>query len=341
MPKVLIGGNSFLRFRLQFVAGPTSRAILPVSLIGCTQVTALHAPTSPLQFTRHAWSPTIRPNSRRPSSPKSETHCSCSIPNTDRLLEVNAVALRLTGYSRSELLDLPASLLFRFETPNGSQRLKARSPKRWCSTGKTASLLRARKDEAWVPVSLTISRLHVTPKTLGLIIARDDRERRAAPSRSRSGWRRNLHGAGELAGGRSGVPNGRRGRMSSAGGSSATSRRCWRIVGRSRRLLRPPVQVGGRSVHPLDSEAYRTRCGGMLISGTGLEQLYRGSKLAVVRWVRDRFQVVRDASGRPIRLNGCVMDVTEQWRAEEALRQSEERFPRAGRKEPRRNHAVG
>src|SRR5207248_1743553 len=45
-----------------------------------------------------------------------------------------------------------------------------------------------------------------------------------------------------------------------------------------------------------------------------------------VRWVRERFRVVRDSSDRPTRLDGCVVDVTEQRQAEEALRQSEQRF---------------
>src|SRR5437763_945597 len=50
--------------------------------------------------------------------------------------------------------------------------------------GQDGFLLRT-KDEAWVPVSLTVSRLHLAPKTLGLIIARDDRERRAALAQAR------------------------------------------------------------------------------------------------------------------------------------------------------------
>jgi len=31
--------------------------------------------------------------------------------------------------------------------------------------------------------------------------------------------------------------------------------------------------------------------------------------------VRDRIQVVRDNSGRPLRLDGCLADITEQWQA--------------------------
>src|SRR5581483_3019622 len=45
-----------------------------------------------------------------------------------------------------------------------------------------------------------------------------------------------------------------------------------------------------------------------------------------VRWVRDRLRVVREGSGRPTRLDGCLVDVTEQRQAEEAVRQNEQRF---------------
>jgi PAS domain S-box-containing protein len=44
------------------------------------------------------------------------------------------------------------------------------------------------------------------------------------------------------------------------------------------------------------------------------------------RWIRHRNKCVRDASGRPIRVAGSVSDVDARRRAEDALRQSEERF---------------
>jgi PAS domain S-box-containing protein len=44
------------------------------------------------------------------------------------------------------------------------------------------------------------------------------------------------------------------------------------------------------------------------------------------RWIRHRNKCMRDASGKPIRLSGSVSDVDAQKRAEQALRESEERF---------------
>ncbi|MBI5716898.1 MAG: PAS domain-containing protein [Burkholderiales bacterium] len=44
------------------------------------------------------------------------------------------------------------------------------------------------------------------------------------------------------------------------------------------------------------------------------------------RWVHTRAQCFRDAEGRPLRLAGSTVDVTDRKRAEEALRESEQRF---------------
>ena len=45
-------------------------------------------------------------------------------------------------------------------------------------------------------------------------------------------------------------------------------------------------------------------------------------------WLLTLGKAMRDASGRPVRLIGTVLDITERKRAEEALRDSEERFRR-------------
>ena len=47
-----------------------------------------------------------------------------------------------------------------------------------------------------------------------------------------------------------------------------------------------------------------------------------------VAWMEARGQVIRDASGRPLRLMGVCMDVSERKRAEEALKQAREELER-------------
>ena len=43
-------------------------------------------------------------------------------------------------------------------------------------------------------------------------------------------------------------------------------------------------------------------------------------------WVTSRGKVIRDANGRPLRATGVVMDITAEYIAEEALRESEDRY---------------
>ena len=45
-----------------------------------------------------------------------------------------------------------------------------------------------------------------------------------------------------------------------------------------------------------------------------------------VRWIQTRGQCFRDADGRPVRMAGASIVITERKRAEEALRQSEQRY---------------
>jgi PAS domain S-box-containing protein len=48
-----------------------------------------------------------------------------------------------------------------------------------------------------------------------------------------------------------------------------------------------------------------------------------------VHWIAGRFQAFKDAAGKPLRLSGVNMDITERKRAEEALRESGERLKRS------------
>jgi PAS domain S-box-containing protein len=247
-------------------------------------------------------------------------------PESDRLIEVNPVALRLTGFARAELLDYPATHLFRYESPGGGQRLKGAFTKTMFFHGQDGYLMRT-KSGVWLPVSVTVSRLHVEPKTLGLIIARDDRERRAAltqTQRAEAELRKVLASSPAALWSAERAPAGPD--VFSGWQFRYVSPRLARIIGRAPEYLDHPFKWA-EAVHPHDRADYRATLRHLLTEGVEAEQLYR--VVAVeggVRWVRDRLQVVRDAKGRPVRLDGCVADVTEQHRAEEALRQSEERF---------------
>jgi PAS domain S-box-containing protein len=94
----------------------------------------------------------------------------------------------------------------------------------------------------------------------------------------------------------------------------------------------PPVGRDYQSrmtlVHPADQARFERALGDYLSETTSaLEIEHRAlHRDGSHRWMLTRGEAVRDAQGRPIRLIGSSIDITNQKRAEEALRTSEERF---------------
>src|SRR5262245_8343517 len=103
-------------------------------------------------------------------------------PDSDNLIDVNPMAERLTGYSRKQLLEKPTAYWVRFsgEERQGMHRLRQAAGRTSIFFSQDGFYLRTNVDGVWVPVNLTIARLHVQPKTLALMTARDMREQRAA-----------------------------------------------------------------------------------------------------------------------------------------------------------------
>src|SRR5262249_55712771 len=103
-------------------------------------------------------------------------------PETDQLVDVNPAAERLTGHAQKELLREPATFWVRFsgDGGHGMQRLRQAAGKSDVFFSEDGFFLRTAQDGVWIPVNVTISRLHVKPKTLALMTARDMREQRAA-----------------------------------------------------------------------------------------------------------------------------------------------------------------
>ncbi len=249
-------------------------------------------------------------------------------PDTDRLVDVNPVALRLTGFSRAEILQFPALHLFRLDaTGGGLQRLRGAFHKTMVFHGQDGFLLRTKEDGGWIPVNLTVSRLHVAPRPLGLIIVRDDRDRRTALAQAR-------RVEAEL---RTVLTNSPAALWSAERTPGPDFQLGWhfrfvspllaKIAGRQPEFFDSPLRWS-EAVHPADRDAYLATVRSLLIGqAAGEEQEYRVLfPDGTIRWVRDRLQIVRDASGRPIRMDGCVADVTAERQAVESLRGSERRF---------------
>jgi two-component system NtrC family sensor kinase len=105
-------------------------------------------------------------------------------PDSDELLAANAAAERLTKISRPDLLKMPATYWFRFggKGKGSKDRLREKAGESGVFHAAEGYFLRTHEDGVWVPVNLVVSRLHVKPKTLALITARDMRSQRKADS---------------------------------------------------------------------------------------------------------------------------------------------------------------
>src|SRR6267378_2001286 len=87
-------------------------------------------------------------------------------PDSEQLLDVNPMAQRMSGFVRPELLRLSTAYLFRAEVQGGLNRLRHAFRKTGLFHSQEGFLLRHKSDGVWVPVNLTVTRLHAEPKTL-------------------------------------------------------------------------------------------------------------------------------------------------------------------------------
>jgi two-component system, sensor histidine kinase and response regulator len=243
-------------------------------------------------------------------------------PDTDRLMAVNPTAERLTGLSRAELLSKPMTYWFRF-AGKGGQRLRNAGAHTGIFHSQEGFLLRTRAEDAWIPVNITIARLHVEPKTLALITARDVREQREAHAQlqaKEAELRRVLASVTDCLWSAEIDDTGR-------WTYQFISPVVARITGRSpETFLRGGVAAWRDVVHPED-QAKWDQALARLRAGQPSQEEYRVVLPGgLLRWVRDR---VTPTTAHPrgegreggLRLDGVVTDLTERKVAEEALAQ--------------------
>jgi PAS domain S-box-containing protein len=87
-------------------------------------------------------------------------------------------------------------------------------------------------------------------------------------------------------------------------------------------------------MHPDDQERVRARIALTVDTGVDYEVEYRVISGGRTRWLLVRARPERDASGRVVRAAGVCLDVTEQKRAEAALRENEQRLRQMGEAMP-------
>jgi PAS domain S-box-containing protein len=82
-----------------------------------------------------------------------------------------------------------------------------------------------------------------------------------------------------------------------------------------------------RAIHRDDAERVLRVISEAVADGSAFDEEYRIAEPdGSARWVVARGKVVRDAGGRALKLSGAVVDVTERKRANERLRESEDRY---------------
>ena len=235
-------------------------------------------------------------------------------PDTDRLLDVNPMALKLTGYRREDLLARPASDCFRFTGANDASSLRRASVQTVVFHSQEGFQLRTPDPNIWVPVNLTINRLHVRPKTLALITARDVRAQRDAHQRleeKEAELRRVLSSVSDCLWSAEITKDGR-------WTYRFLSPVVTRITGRA-----PDLFLGGREtwrglVHPEDRPLWDDAVG-LLRAGQASHTEYRIRHAdGTVRWVRDRVSSAPGPDGSWV-LDGILSDVSDRRRVQEDL----------------------
>ncbi|MCC6421046.1 MAG: PAS domain S-box protein [Gemmataceae bacterium] len=228
-------------------------------------------------------------------------------PDTDQLLDVNPAAERLSGLTRDQLLAQPATYWLRagMRGHGSNQRLRRAASNSGIFHSQEGFFLRA-AGGTWVPVNVTISRLHLKPKTLALITARDIRAQRQAHAQRQEAER-------ELRRVLASIPDCLWSAEADAAGRweyRYFSPVVTRLTGRS-----PDSFLGGPErwravVHSDDRPVWLALLARLRGGQAGQEEYRLVREDGEVRWVRDSV-LVSPGEGESLRLDGVLTDVTE------------------------------
>jgi two-component system cell cycle sensor histidine kinase/response regulator CckA len=244
-------------------------------------------------------------------------------PNSEELVDVNPMVLRLSGFTRQELLRMQVPDVFRSDAPGRLNHLRYAFRTTGVFHSQEGFLLRTKQDGSWIPLNLTITRLHVRPKTLGLITARDVREQRQTHEqlkKTEAELRRVLASASDCLWS---VEIDREGRVESGYVSPVITR----LTGRPPEFFThwPESWLSIISVEDRPgTEAAVRRFKEQLASTSTFE--YRVlAPHGTLRWLRNSVRAAWDPEGA-CRLNGVVTDITERKGWEEAVLASESKY---------------
>jgi PAS domain S-box-containing protein len=244
-------------------------------------------------------------------------------PETEQLLDVNSKAQRLTGFPLRDLLRMPMTELFRFGAA-GLDRVREAASKTGTFHSQEGYFLRTVRPDVWIPINLTVARLHVKPKTLALLTARDLRERHSTLAQLQEAHTRLREAEEALRLVLASSPDCLWSAELDEGGNLAYtyfSPAVEPIAGQPPEFFLAGMQRWWGIIHPEDQRRWE----GALLrfrAGHPTDEEYRVLRPdGSCRWVRECVRVSQRVNGRRhVRLDGAIRDVTEWKRTEEAWR---------------------
>jgi PAS domain S-box-containing protein len=253
-------------------------------------------------------------------------------PNTGQILEVNPTAQRLSGYSREELLRMQTTSLLQAEWAEANSRLHDAHRHTMSFHARDGFLLRTRQEGEFVPVNLTVTRLHVQPRTLGLITARDVRDQREAFLRLKkveTEMRRVLTSVSDCLWSAKVDLSGRwHYRYFSPVSESITGRSPRYFMDRSEGAN---VLPWGSIVDPRDRSIWEQSVKRMR-AGESVHEEYRILRAdGSLCWIRESVRASRVGDEHSLMLDGVITDITSRKRQDEELRSAKEAAEAANR----------
>jgi len=237
--------------------------------------------------------------------------------STKRILEANAAYRNLLGYTPEEMLRLTLYEVVPYPRESMDCYVGRVRERRNYVSGERRHL---RKDGSLVEVEVSANMISFGGKEAMCVVVRDITERKRAEEELRKS-ESSLSFAQQIA---------HLGNWDYdiAGDEAYWSDELYRIVGYAPRTFVPTYKRFLDLVHPEDRGLLRREVRAALYGGhqRGRSSVdYRVVRPdGEVRFVSTQYEVVHDASKRPVRLVGTVHDVTERKTAEEALRRVRE-----------------
>ena len=231
-----------------------------------------------------------------------------------RFIDVNQAAIDVYGYSREEFLDLHITDL----RHPGTRTEMSRQFEKALDGDVHFETVHVRKDGSPVPVDVSASGARFGDDYLIMAIVRDISERKAAESALKaSEERRQLaQQAGNV-----GIWD-----WDVQADQTYWSETMWLIFGEKPRDINPDEIYWSKFLHPSDRDRVKASVKAAIetTTSTQFRDEYRIIRQdGAVRWIAAVAQISRDERGRPVRMYGVNLDVTEHKEAEERIRLSE------------------